>query len=96
MNNARPFHGVPFIENSAQYTSHFLLSHITIFEAMTCSEKGVNAVAMTNINRWKEIDQVKDQTNDLLFFNFCTTDSGKRVLLLKACWQGILNALLFI
>ena len=36
------------------FSSHWLLSHITISETMDRGEKGMNLVAMTLINPWKE------------------------------------------
>ena len=36
------------------FPSHWLLSHITIVKTMDSGERGMNPVAMTIINPWKE------------------------------------------
>ena len=36
------------------FPSYWLLLHITIVETTDCGEKGMNPVAMTIINPWKE------------------------------------------
>ena len=72
---------------SVQYSfpGHWLISHITIVEAMDSGERGMNPVAMTILG--KNTDRAGDRTSDLLF------SSPQRYRLSYRAWQILYGAL---
>ena len=49
------------------FLSKWLLPHITIIETIVCGERGMNLVAMTIINTYKEIGRADDRCSRVLY-----------------------------